>query len=392
MKPVVASVGRRLDGHVSRRGAAQSSVRRTGHPQIRLLAVVLARLTPVLLLSCGDSPAQPQPVVPRPTSIRVSPASVTLSALDETAQLTAEVRDQNGNPISGATVEWASSADSVAVVGATGLVRAVGNGEAVAIASAGLASGTAAVAVRQVAGRVSVAPSVDTLVAGDTVRLSAEAFDGNEHEVRGAVFSWSSSDSAVAVVDTLGLVTALSLGEAVISAASGPVAGQMELVVLPRLPTATDVMPAMVALAALGDTARLAAQVRDQIGRVMEGAMVSWSSLDEAVVTVDSAGLVTAVGRGTTDVTATSGENSGTAAISVMQVAGSVIVSPAADTLAPGDTLRLAAKAFDANGHPISDAGFAWSSIKPSVATVDDSGLVLGINEGVATMWQAAAE
>ena len=351
---------------------------------MRSLACALVRLVPVVLLSCGDSSTQPQPAVPRPASIRVSPASVTLSALDETAQLTAEVSDQNGQPMSGATVLWASSADSVAVVGNTGLVRAVGNGEAAVTASAGSASGTVAIAVRQVAGRVSVAPSIDTLVAGDTVRLLAEAFDRNEHEVRGAVFSWSSSDSAVATVDTLGLVTALTPGEAVISATAGPVAGQMELVALPRLPSAVEVTPAMLALAALGDTLRLSARVRDQIGRVIEGAMVSWSSLDEAVVTVDSAGLVTAVGRGTATVTAMSGESSGTAAVSVMQVAKSVIVSPAADTLAPRDTLRLAANTFDANGHEIEDPQLSWSSSNPAVATVDTLGLVRAVSPGEA--------
>lgn len=45
------------------------------------------------------------------------------------------------NPMPGATLEWASSADSVAVVGATRLLRTVGNEEAVATASVGVAFG-----------------------------------------------------------------------------------------------------------------------------------------------------------------------------------------------------------------------------------------------------------
>ncbi|MXW68006.1 MAG: hypothetical protein F4Z72_13530 [Gemmatimonadales bacterium] len=299
-------------------------------------------------------------------------------------QLTAEVRDQNGQPMAGATVEWTSGADSVAVVGTTGLVQAVGNGEAIITASAGTASGTTAIAVKQVASTVSVSPSADTVVAGDTLRLASEALDANGHAVRGAVVSWSSSDSAVATVDTVGLVTALSPGEAVVSAVSGGAAGQSELVVLPRVPTAIDVTPAMVALPALGDTVRLAAEVRDQVGRVIEGAVVSWSSLDEAVVTVDSVGLVTAAGGGMTGVTAKSEESSGTAVVSVMQVAGSVIVSPAADTLAPGDTLRLTAAAFDANGHEIEKPQLSWSSSDPAVATVDTLGLVKAVSPGEA--------
>lgn len=386
LRAVAASV-RRIVVRCVAWNSVQSPAWRTGGRPIFPLAALLLLLVPTLLLSCGDNatgPTPSRPDDPRPASVRVSPAASSLSALVETVQLTAEVRDQNGNQMPGATVEWTSGADSVAVVGTTGLARAVGNGDATITASAGPVSGTATITVRQVVSTVSVSPSGDTLVAGDTVRLASEALDKNGHTVQGAVFFWSSSDSAVATVDTSGLVTALSRGETVVSAASGNAAGEMGLVVLPRVPTAIDVTPAMVALAALGDTIRLAAEVRDQVGRVIAGAMISWSSLDAAVVTVDSVGLVTAVGAGMTGVTAKSEESSGTAVVSVMQVAGSVIVSPAADTLAPGDTIRLAADAFDANGHEIEEPQLSWSSSDPAVATVDTLGLVRAVSPGEA--------
>ncbi len=395
----VADFGRYSAVHVSRRDIAHSSVERTNRRPVFSLAAALLLLIPTLLLSCGDNPAgptPPSPEAPRPVSVRVLPASATLSALDATVQLTADVRDQNGNSMAAATVEWTSSADSVAVVGTAGLARAADNGEATITASAGTVSGTAAITVKQVTSTVSVSPFADTLVVGDTVRLAAEAFDENGHAVRGAVSSWSSSDSAVAAVDTRGLVTALSPGHAVISAASGPATGNMELVVTAPLPTAIKITPTMVALAALGDTVRLAAEVRDQRGRVIEGAAALWSSLDEAVVAVDSAGLVTAVGGGMTRVAATAGESVGTAAVSVMQEAGSVYVSPEADTLAPGETLRLTADAFDANGHEIEEPRLSWWSSDSAVATVDTLGLVKAIGRGetriVATVGDVSGE
>ncbi len=388
MLRVVADLGRRAVVQVSRRDAVQS-VGRTNQRPILSLAAVLLLLIPTLLLSCGDNPAgpiPPRPEAPRPASIRVSPASATLPALEATVQLTVDVRDQNGQPMAGATVEWTSSADSVATVGATGLARAAGKGEATITASAGTASGTATITVRQVAGTVSVSPSADTLVAGDTVRLAAAAFDENGHAVRGAVFSWSSSDPAVATVDSLGLVTALGPDEAAISAASGLATGQMELVVLPRVPTDLDITPAMVALAALGDTVRLAAEARDQLGRVVEDAAVSWSSSDETVATVDRGGLVTAVGEGTTSVTASSGAASGAVAVLVMQIASSVIVAPSTAAIASRATIGLEAEAFDWNGRPVAEAEFSWTVSDPAVATVDGMGVVLGIGDGVATI------
>ena len=355
------------------------------------LVPALVLLPPLLLLSCGDGPTDPAPPpspdVPRPTSVSVAPASAALSALGETVQLTAEVRDQNGRPIPRATVTWTSSDDSVAAVSVAGLVRAASNGGATVTASAGpSASGTAAVTVSQVTRTVSVSQTADTLVARDTLRLAAEAFDANGHAISGTSFAWSSSDPGVATVDTSGLVTAVSPGAAAVTAASGGVSGRMELLVIAPAASAIDITPAMVSLEALGDTVRLAAEVYDQLGRVIEDAAVSWSSGDESVVTVDSTGLVMAEREGTTGITATAGEAAGTVPATVMQVVGSIVVSPPDDTVAPGDTLRLAAEAFDANGHAISGARLAWSSSDPGVATVDTSGLVTAVSPGEAVI------
>uniref|UniRef100_UPI003AF2AD9B Ig-like domain-containing protein n=1 Tax=Candidatus Palauibacter sp. TaxID=3101350 RepID=UPI003AF2AD9B len=134
------------------------------------------------------------------------------------------------------------------------------------------------------------------------------------------------------------------------------------------------------------DTVRLQAQVRDQNGRVMAGAAIAWASSDPSVATVNSSGLVTAASNGTLSVTATSGTLSAEASLTVMQTASMVAVSPPADTLVAGDTLRLSAEAFDANGHALAGLEFEWSSSDPSVVRVDDSGLVRSESDGVATV------
>ena len=194
----------------------------------------------------------------------------------------------------------------------------------------------------------------------------------------------------MAVVDDAGLVTAVGAGEAEVTATAAGITGRAELMIVAPAPTAIAVTPDTVALTALGQTTQLAAEVRDQIGRVMEGEPVAWSSADTAVAPVDSIGLVTAVANGTVTITATAGEASGEALVTVMQSAGSVVVSPRADTVALGGTLRLAAEALDSNGHAVAGAEFRWSSSDPGVATVDDSGLVRGQAEGKATITAAA--
>ncbi|MDE2654100.1 MAG: Ig-like domain-containing protein [Gemmatimonadota bacterium] len=61
-------------------------------------------------------------------------------------------------------------------------------------------------------------------------------------------------------------------------------------------------------------------------------------------------------------------------------------MSPPADTIALGDTLRLAAEAFDVNGHPVENAEFFWATSDEAVVGVNASGLVTGVGEGRATV------
>ena len=373
---------------------SKNSLRGKGGP-LRLVCAAALLGGAAWATGCGDGATEPAPATPdppRPTTVTISPATAALNALGATVKLTAEVRDQNGQTMAGATVIWESSSTAVVAVDGSGLATAVDNGTATISATAGGVSGTAAVTVAQEVGAVAVSPAADTLVAGDTLRLAAEATDANGHVVAGSEFTWESSDTAVATVDASGLATGVGAGEADVTATASGITGRAVLAVLDPAPAAITVTPDTVALTALGQTAQLTVEVRDQMGRVMEGIPVSWSSTDTTVAAVDSAGLVTAIGSGAAAIAAAAGEISGAAVVTVMQSAGLVVVSPAADTIAPGDTLRLAAESFDENGNAIAGAEFAWSSSDRSVATVDTSGLVRGVAEGTATITAAVGD
>ncbi len=325
-----------------------------------------------------------------PQAVVVAPAAVVLEALADTLRLAAEVQDQIGRPMPGEAVTWTASDTLVASVDATGLLTAVGNGEATITATAGSVSGSATATVAQQVSSVEVTPATGFVLPGTTLRLMAEARDANARVVEGAEFAWASSDPTVAVVDATGLVTGTAEGDVDVSATSSGVTGRAQLEVVEPAPTTVAVRPDAVVLEALGDTLRLAAEVQDQIGRPMPGEAVIWTAGDTLVARVDSTGLLTAVGNGEATITAGSGTLSGDAAVEVMQVARSVLVTPAADTLVLGDSLRLAAEAFDARGHSVDGAAFAWSSSDPSIVGVDESGVVRGAGEGTAEITVAA--
>ena len=359
-------------------------------PRILILGAAVAGVA--WIAGCGDGatdpapPPPPPPDPPRATTVSVTPSTPTLTALGTTAQLAAEVRDQNGQVMAGVALSWASGSTAVAMVDASGLVTAVGNGTATITAMAASASGSTEVTVAQEVNAVAVAPAADTLVAGDTLRLAAEATDANGHAVAGAEFAWETSDASVATVDASGLVTAVAAGEVAVTAGASGVTGRAQLVVEAAAPSTVTLTPESVVLSALADTSRLTADVRDQLGQPVAGATVAWMSGDALVATVDSAGLVTAVGNGMAAITAMAGSASGSAEVTVAQEVDAIAVSPSADTLVAGDTLRLAAEAIDANGHAVAGAEFSWETSDASVATVDASGLVTAVGEGTATV------
>lgn len=159
---------------------------------------------------------------------------MSLTAFEQTTQLNAEVSDQAGRVSTGPQVTWSSSATSVATVDTSGLVTAVGNGTAQITATSGSVSGSAMVSVAQVVDAVAISPEADTLIAGDTLRLTAQGTDANGHAVKGVEFEWESYNVLVAEVDDIGFVTGVAPGEVTIAATMGEVTGRTDLVVSAR--------------------------------------------------------------------------------------------------------------------------------------------------------------
>ncbi len=247
------------------------------------------------------------------------------------------------------------------------------------------------VTVTQSVASVEVSPSVDELTAlGQTVQLTAEAFDENGYAVAGAEFSWESSDAAVATVDAGGLVTAVAEGVATITASAGSASGSTVVTVMQSV-ASVEVSPSAQTIG-LGSTLQLTAEVFDENGDAVAGAEFSWESSDAAVAAVDAGGLVTGVAEGVATITASAGEASGSAVVTVMQPVASVEVSPSAETIGLGSTLQLTAEAFDENGEAVAGAEFSWESSDAAVATVDGSGLVTAVGNGEVTITASAGE
>jgi len=119
--------------------------------------------------------------------------------------------------------------------------------------------------------------------------------------------TWRSSNTAVATVNSNGLAKGLAAGTTIITAAFEDVSGGTILTVTAASLSSITVTPANPTIAG-GTTQQFTA-----IGAFSDGtihdvtSLVTWNSINTAVATINSNGLVTALTAGTTTITATSG-------------------------------------------------------------------------------------
>ena len=114
---------------------------------------------------------------------------------------------------------------------------------------------------------------------------------------------------------------------------------------------------------------------------------VTWSSSNTSVATVDSTGLVTAVGVGTTMITVMtlSGGCTATCEVTVISEVKVTSVSLSSKTLSlvEGEVRQLVATVLPSNA---TNKDLVWSSSNTIVATVDSDGIVTAVNAGTATI------
>lgn len=118
-----------------------------------------------------------------------------------------------------ASATWTSSSPSVSV-SSTGLATALAvPASATITATFGILTATATFTASKTPTRIVVAPSSDTLAAGQTRSYRATAIyaDGSGEDVSSAT-AWSSSSVAVASIDGLGALTGVAPGDATITA------------------------------------------------------------------------------------------------------------------------------------------------------------------------------
>lgn len=318
-------------------------------------------------------------------SIRITPQAVSLR-IAQTTKLTAQAFDAQGNPLANRKFTWISGAPSVATVNQLGDVAAIGTGTAAVFAATEGISASATITVSSIpVASVQVTPTTLSLQAGGSAQLTATPRDAGGNSLTGRVVVWSSSSDAIAVVSSTGRVTAVSAGNAVITATSDGVSGTSSVTVSNVPVASVTVTPANPTLS-VNQTLGMTATMRDAAGNILSGRTVTWASQNQAVATVNTQGVVTAVASGTATIVATSEGVNGTTVITVSTIpVARVDVAPTTVSLNPGQTSQLTATAYDANNNVLVRP-VTWVSSNTAVATVSTTGLVTAVASGNATI------
>ena len=319
-----------------------------------------------------------------PTAIALGTSALTLAAGSAVQALTATYTPSN---TSNKSVYWKSSAPWIAAVDMTGNVTPLLPGTATisAISTGAHVASVAVTVTPNVAvptTGITVSPTTMALTSGGaTSTITPTIAPANASSLS---VTYVSSNTAVATVDSAGVVTPLSAGSTTITATnSGGQSATVAVTVTNVSTTGVTISPTTASLTGVGATQQLTPTVAPSNASIKT---VTYSSSNTAVATVDSSGLVTSTGVGTATitVTTTSGSFTATCAVTVFAVtATGITLNVSSGTVGVGQTQQLTPTVAPANA---TNTTVTYSSSNTAVATVNSSGLVTAVAIGSATI------
>ena len=300
------------------------------------------------------------------------------------------LKDAAGNTLTGRTLTWESNNPAAATVDQnSGVVTGVNPGETAITARSGGKQATATIRVLvPVLGVVATPDSFD-LPMTTSRSIGLQLFGPNGVALTNRLVIWSSQSPAIAVVNTNGVVTPVSLGTTTITARVSTKEATVRVRVVGEPATSVRILPQQsVHVLRLGQSKQLTAECLSSTGQVLTGRSVVWLSSNPLAATVNSNGLVTSVNVGSSTISA-SCDNTASAS-TVAQVTlipvSSVSITPPSVTLPAGQNFQLTVTARDSTGAalPLQNRQVIWASSNNPVVGVNSIGVISTFAVGTA--------
>jgi parallel beta-helix repeat protein len=337
-------------------------------------------------------------------TVVVSPTSLKIGTT-QSATLAVTTYDVQGNVLTGRSLTYGSSDQTIAYVNSNGVVTGVANGQAtITVTADGRRSTTVPVTVGAgptnptvPVALVAVTLNASSLTAGQSTQANAVTKDASGNVLTGRTIVWTTSDPAVASIDGAGVITSLKAGSATITATSEGNTGTAALAVTPS-PTAPAPVASMTLSVSptltIGQSTQAVVTLKDSSGNVLTGRTVTWVSTDASIVSVSSSGSVTALKAGGVTISASvSGGASASAVVSAVApptAVRNITLAAGTTQLKIGQLTQITAVVRDANGNVMSGVPVTFTSSPSTVATVSGGGVVAGVNVGSATIYAKA--
>ena len=303
--------------------------------------------------------------------------------------------------ISGNTVKFTSTNANVASIDANGTVSLKAKGSATvkmsvyasASATTPLLEKSVNVTVKQPVTGITItsANGSKTVDTGDTLQLTAKVSPSNASDTS---VTWSSNSTGIAQVSTTGLVTGVAAGTAVITAKANDGSNKsatFTVTVTKKVIKVTKIsLSASTLLTKVGYTKKITATVTPTNADNRE---VTWSSSAPTVASVDQSGNITAKSVGNATITVTAKDGSGVTAtcwvnVTDIKVTG-ITLNKTTLNIKTGATEQLTAKVQPTDA---TNSKVTWSSNEPTVAEVDQTGMITAKKEGSAVITVTAQD
>ncbi|TKI54914.1 Ig-like domain-containing surface protein [Brevibacillus antibioticus] len=282
----------------------------------------------------------------------------------------------DGDTISGSKATWRTNRSSVATVD-NGVITAKGTGTATITATYKGEKVEIEVKVDISSGRLEAEQTKISMKKGqqDFVMLK---FDNERISLSSA--TWRTSNSSVATVNSIGVITAQGRGTATITAEYKGYKVEIEVKVDN---TSSDMLEASDTSITLKKGAKETIRLKYD-GSSLNGSKATWKTSKSSVATVSSSGTITAKAKGTATITATYKGEKVEIEVEVGSKGSSKLeADDTSITIKKGDSEKIK---LTYDGDDLSSSKAKWKSNKSSIATVSSSGSVKGKKKGKATI------
>ncbi|MEE1077143.1 MAG: Ig-like domain-containing protein [Acutalibacteraceae bacterium] len=301
-----------------------------------------------------------------PTSVSLNKTSATLG-IGEKIDLNSKMPTGEASRV----VAYTSADTSIATVDGSGVVTAKKTGTVTITAKTyNGKTATCKITVKKAPTSVSLNKASATLGIGEKIDLNSKMPTGEASRV----VTYTSADTSIATVDGSGVVTAKKTGTVTITAKTYNGKTATCKITVKKAPTSVSLNKTSATLG-IGEKIDLNSKMPSgQASRV-----VTYTSADTSIATVDSSGVVTAKKTGTVTITAkTYNGKTATCKITVKKAPTSVSLNYKSKTLAVGQKVDLNSKMPSGEASRV----VTYTSADTSIATVDSSGVVTAKKKG----------